>query len=286
MVNVGKINRLRIIKEVDFGLYLDGGDSKRGGLGEILLPIRYVPKDYDLGDEIDVFIYFDSEDRVIATTETPYAMVGDFALLKVASITAHGVFFDWGLPKDLLLPFNEQFTRMDEKKSYIVRVFIDLKTGRIAATAKINAYLHDEDHEHLFAAGEKVDLFNAAKTDLGYKMIINNSHWGLLHHHEVAHPLRRGERLTGFIKNIREDSRINLCLYQQPSDKSDKIAEEILSALKATDGFLHITDKSSPAEIKAMFNISKASYKKAIGHLYRQRKIILETGGIRLRNEN
>jgi len=282
MVNIGKMNKLRIVKALDFGLYLDGGETTRGGLGEILLPIRYAPAQYELGDTLNVFIYFDSEDRIIATTETPYAMVGEFALLKVASITDHGVFFDWGLPKDLLLPFNEQFTRMDPHQSYIVRIFTDAKTGRIAATAKINGYLHDEDHDHVFKVGQKVHLLNAAKTDLGYKMIINHSHWGLLHYHEVVHPIRRGERLTAFIKNIREDNRIDLCLYQQPSDKSDCIAEEIMTALHDADGFLSVTDKSSPAEIKAVFHVSKGCYKKAIGSLYRQRKITLKKDGIRL----
>lgn len=281
MMKIGRINRLRIVKEVDFGLYLDGGDKEQGGFGEILLPIRYVPTKYAIDDMLDVFIYVDSEDRIIATTEKPFAMVGEFALLKVASINPYGIFFNWGLPKDLLLPFNEQFTRMDEGKSYVVRIFLDEKSNRIAASAKINRFLHDEN-EGIFEEGQEVSFFNAAKTDLGYKIIINNSHWGLLHQHELVHDIRRGEHLTGYIKRIREDDRIDLCLHQLPSEKSGEVADDILDALEKAGGFLAVNDKSSPDEIKAAFKISKRVFKKAIGMLYRQHKITLETDGIRL----
>ncbi len=277
MIEIGRINRLPVVKEVDFGLYLDGGEE-----GEILLPARYVPKGCKVGDEIDVFIYFDSEDRIIATTERPYAMVGEFALLKVASISKHGVFLDWGLPKDLLLPFNEQATRMSEGKSYVVRLFLAEESRRIAASGKINDFLHEEDLENTFKAGEEVHLFNAAKTDLGYKMIVNNSHWGLLHRHEAVHELRRGEKLTGYIKQVRSDGKIDLCLHRLPSEKSDDVGEAILAALEQSGGFLPLSDKSSPDEIRAHFGVSKGLFKKAVGALYRQRKITLGTDGIRL----
>lgn len=286
MLEIGRINRLKVIKEVDFGIYLDGGDAKQGGHGEILLPARYVPKGCKVGDEIDVFIYFDSEDRIIATIEKPYAMVGEFALLKVASITKHGIFLNWGLPKDLLLPFNEQFTKMEEGKSYIVRVFLDEQTGRIAASAKINDFLHDDAFGE-FEAGEEVSLLNAAKTDLGYKMIVNNTHWGLLHRHDQVRELRRGERLTGYIKQIRkEDNRIDLCLHKRPSEKSDAVGEAILHALEKAGGYLPVSDKSSPDEIRHRFKTSKALFKKAMGALYKQRLIRIENDGIHLNEEN
>jgi len=282
MIQIGRINRLRIVKDVDFGLYLDGGDEKRGGKGEILLPLRYVPQQYELGDELEVFIYLDSEDRIIATTERPYVMVGEFALLKVTEINAHGIFLNWGLSKDLLLPFNEQITRMDEGCSYVVYVFCDQQSQRIAATARINDFLEEEDHTQTFKEGQEVSLFNAAKTELGYKMIINNSHWGLLHQHELSRELRRGERMQGFVRRIREDRLIDLCLHRQASDKSDVIGEQLLAALKKHDGFLPLNDKSSPEAIRETFNTSKALFKKATGALYRKRIISIEADGIRL----
>ena len=279
MPAIGRINRLRVAREVDFGLYLDGGE-----LGDILLPARYVPKGCRVGDDIDVFVYFDSEDRIIATTERPYAVVGEFALLKVASVTKHGIFLDWGLAKDLLLPFNEQVTRMEAGKSYVVRIFLDADSQRIAASAKLDEFLFDEAHGE-FAPGDEVSLFNAAKTELGYRMIVNNSHWGLLHRHELVRELRRGERLSGYIKQIREDGRIDLCLYRQPSDKSAEVGDAILAALDAAGGFLPLTDNTDPEQIRARFGVSKKLYKKAVGALYRQRRITIGDDGIRMRGK-
>ena len=282
MLAIGRINRLRVVREVDFGLYLDGGDTARGGFGEILLPGRYVPKGCTVGDALDVFVHFDSEDRIIATTERPYAMVGEFALLKVASVTKHGIFLDWGLPKDLLLPFNEQVTRMEAGKSYVVRIFLDADSHRIAASAKLDEFLFEEARGE-FEADDEVSLFNAAKTELGYRMIVNNSHWGLLHRHELVRELKRGERLTGYIKQIREDGRIDLCLHRQASEKSAEVGEAILAALETAGGFLPLTDKTGADEIRARFGVSKTLYKKAIGALYRQRRISIGDDGIRAR---
>ncbi len=279
MLAIGRVNRLSVVREVDFGLYLDGGDTGRGGFGDILLPKRYVPKGCKIGDALDVFVHLDSEDRIIATTERPYAMVGEFALLKVASVTKHGIFLDWGLPKDLLLPFNEQVTRMQAGKSYVVRIFLDADSHRIAASAKLDEFLFDEAHGE-FEAGEEVALFNAAKTDLGYRMIVNNRYWGLLHRHELVRELRHGERLTGYIRQIREDGRIDLCLHRQASDKSNEVGEAILAALEAADGFLPLTDKTDPDEIRTRFGVSKNLYKKAIGALFRQRRISIGDDGI------
>ena len=277
MIRIGKMNTLPIVKTVDFGVYLDGGEE----YGEILLPIRYVPKNSKEGDELEVFIYFDSEDRIIATTEKPYAQVGEFAFLKVVELTKVGAFLDWGLMKDLLLPFDEQTHRPEVGKSYIVYVFQDGTTGRIIASTKIRDFLDDESLGD-FEVGQEVELLNNNKTDLGYQMIINNTHLGLLHNHEVVRELHHGERLTGYIQNIRPDRKIDLCLHKLPSEKTDEVTEMILYRLRTSGGFLKLHDKSAPEEIQKTFGISKKIFKKAIGSLYKQKLITLETNGIRL----
>lgn len=276
MVETGKLNKLKVVKEVEFGLYLDGGRQ-----GEILLPVRYVPKGCVPGDEIEVFIYRDSEDRIIATTEKPYIMVGEFACLKVVSTNTIGAFLDWGLPKDLLVPFAEQKPRMETGKRYVVRAYIDDTSDRIVASARLDDFLYD-DSEGDFEAGEEVVLFVANKSDLGYKIIINNSHWGLLHYHEVVRPLKRGEQLKGFIKQIREDGKIDLTLHKRGRDKTDDAADIVLKVLRREGGFITVSDKSPPDVITAQFGLSKAMYKKAIGMLYKRRIIALADEGIRL----
>jgi len=276
MTETGRLNRLKVVKELDFGVYLDGDE-----LGEILLPIRYVPVPCHIGDRLEVFIYRDSEDRLIATTEKPYAMVGEFALLKVVDVTRMGAFLNWGLPKDLLVPFTEQKPRMEEGKSYVVRIYIDEDSDRIVGSARLDDFLHSES-DNEFLAGETVSMFIANKSELGYQVILNDTHWGLLHHNEVARPLHRGQRLAGFIKNIREDARIDLCLHLKASEKTGDIAQVIMHELRKNNGFIPVTDKSSPAEIQERFAISKKMYKKAVGALYKKKHIGIESGGIRL----
>ncbi|MCF7822386.1 MAG: GntR family transcriptional regulator [Mariprofundaceae bacterium] len=276
MVETGRLNRLKVVKEVDFGLYLDGGSQ-----GEILLPVRYVPKNCSVGDEIEVFIYRDSEDRIIATTEKPYVMVGEFACLKVVSTSHAGAFLDWGLPKDLLVPFSEQIHKMDEGKRYVVGVYLDDASDRIAASARLDDMLYRESEDD-FQPGEAVDLFISNRTDLGYQVIINNSHFGLLHKHEVVRPLKRGRKIRGFIKSIREDGKIDVTLHMKGHEKIDDGVEVVMKVLQAEGGFVGLTDKSPPALIDAMFGISKGMFKKAIGSLYKSRKITLENEGIRL----
>jgi len=270
------MNQLTVLRSVDFGFYLDGGDA-----GDILLPVRYAPKTTAIGDRLDLFIYRDSEDRLIATTETPRAMVGEFALMKVVDVTATGAFLDWGLPKDLLVPFSEQKPRMQLGKSYIVRVYLDLESDRVVASSRLDDFLHHES-ENEFEAGETVSMLIAGRSDLGYRVIVENSHWGLLHDQEVTRMLRRGERLSGFIKRIREDGRIDLALYRNAADRIADTAALIVRKLKAEGGFVPLNDKSEPAAIEACFGISKAMYKKAIGSLYRRRIIAMENEGIRL----
>ena len=278
MLNIGKINSLRIVKEVDFGLYLDGGEK----FGEILLPIRYVPKGAKVDAMIDVFIYFDSEDRIIATTETPFAQVGEFAFLEVVDVNNTGAFMNWGLSKDLLLPYDEQTHRPEVGKSYVVYIFQDDATGRPIASMKIRDFLDDESVDD-FKVGEKVELMSANKTDLGYQMIINNSHVGLLHQHEAIRVIKHGEKLEGFIQNIREDHKIDVCLHLKPSEKTGEITDLILYKLKTNAGFLPLHDKSDPKDIQQTFGVSKGMFKKAIGALYKQKKITLEANGIRLK---
>ncbi len=276
MADIGRLNRLRIIKKLDFGIYLDGGD-----LGEILMPIRYVPDACEIDDALEVFLYRDSEDRLVATTEQPFAMVGEFALLKAVSVNKFGAFMQWGLMKDLLVPFPEQKPRMEEGKLYVVRIYIDKDSNRIVGSARLDGFLHRESEDE-FDAGETVNLFIANRTDLGYQVIVDHSHWGMLHHNEVPKGLKRGENVAGFIKNIREDGRIDLCLHLRPSEKTDEIAHLIIDKLKRHDGFLALTDKSAPDDIHASLGISKGMYKKAVGALYKQKLITLETDGIRL----
>ncbi|MBN4082461.1 GntR family transcriptional regulator [Mariprofundus ferrooxydans] len=276
---IGHINTLTIVKEVDFGLYLDGGK-----LGEILLPIRYVPQGIKIGDDVDVFLYHDSEDRIIATTETPYAMVGECAYLKCIATNKAGAFLNWGLMKDLLVPFNQQKPPMEVGKSYVVHLYQDDQSGRIAASAKLDRFLF-QDSDNDFKIGDEVSLLNANKTDLGYKVIINHTHWGLLHEQRLSRPLKRGERFTGYIKNIRDDGKIDISMHLNIREKLDDTAEDILKVLKINSNFLPLTDKSSPEDIFDTLSISKGLFKKSIGTLYKKKFIRLESDGIYLNTD-
>lgn len=274
MAEIGVLNNLRVVKEVDFGVYLDGGEH-----GEILLPRRYVPENCKVDDNIRVFIYLDSEDRLIATTERPYAMVGDFALLKVVAVESVGAFLDWGLPKDLLVPFSEQSPIMEEGKSYVVRVYVD-KSNRIAGTTRLDRYLDNDTGN--FHVSQKVELLICNQTDIGYKAIINGTHWGVLYYNEVFQPLKSGQKTKGYIKKVREDNKIDLSLQKLGYEKVDDITETILGVLKEQGGFISVTDKSTPETIHKLFGVSKKTYKKAIGAIYRKRLITIENNGIKL----
>ena len=275
MAAIGLMNDLEVVKEVDFGIYLDGGTH-----GEILMPKRYVPEGCKPGDVLNVFIYLDSEDRLVATNEKPKAMVGEFALLPVVSITDVGAFLDWGLPKDLLVPFREQQQRMEAGRSYLVYVYLDDESQRIAASSKLDKCVDNIPVD--YEVGEEVDLIIAGQTDLGFKAIIDNSHWGMIFKNEVFQPLKVGQKLKGFIKTIREDEKIDLSLQKEGYEKIDDISQNILNKLAASNGFLPLTDKSSPESIKGTFQISKKNFKKAIGSLYKHRLISLEEDGIKL----
>ncbi len=275
MTEIGKINHLEVVKEVDFGIYLDGGD-----LGEILMPKRYVPEGTMPGDNLDAFIYLDSEDRLVATTEKPLAMVEEFALLEVVSVTPVGAFLNWGLPKDLFVPFREQRQPMEEGKKYLVYVYVDTNTKRIAASSKIEQYLDNIPID--YDIDEEVDLIIVNETDLGYNAIIDYSHFGILYKNEVFQPLNPGDRVQGYIKKIRTDGKIDLRLEKIGYEKISSFVDRIIAELQKNKGFLPLTDKSSPEEIYQTFKISKKNFKAAIGALYKKRFVALEENGIRL----
>jgi len=275
MVEIGKINELRIVKEVDFGLYLDGGEA-----GEILLPKRYVPEAFRIDEIIQVFIYKDSEDRIIATTEKPFAYLGQFALLKTVSVDRIGAFMDWGLMKDLLVPFSEQQVRMEAGKHYIIRVLLDDETQRLIGSGRIEKFLDKEPHTYV--VDQEVDILIANQTDLGYKVIINDSHTGIIYKNEIFTNVSRGQKLKAYISKIREDNKIDLCLNKPGFEKIDYLTDKIISILKVNNGFLPVTDKSESDEIYRIFGESKKTFKKAIGALYKKRKIAIEPNGIRL----
>jgi predicted RNA-binding protein (virulence factor B family) len=275
MTEIGKINHLYVVKEVEFGIYLDGGD-----LGELLLPKRYVPEGPQPEDMIDAFIYLDSEDRLVATTEKPLAMVEEFALLEVVSVTSVGAFLNWGLPKDLFVPFREQRQPMEEGKKYLVYVYVDTDTKRIAASSKIENYLDNIPVD--YDVDEEVDLIIVNETDLGYNAIIDNSHLGIIFKNEVFQPLNPGDKIQGFIKKIRTDGKIDLCLQKAGYEKISEFSDKIIAELQKREGFLALTDKSSPEDIDNTFKFSKKNFKAAIGALYKKRIITLEENGIRL----
>jgi len=275
MTEIGKLNSLKVVKELDFGIYLNGEQ-----LGEILMPRRYVPLNCKIGDILEVFIYLDSEDRFIATTEKPYIMVGNFGLLKVVSVNNIGAFLDWGLPKDLLVPFREQKQKLETGKSYVVYVYLDGETNRIVASAKPEKFL--DRHPANFDEGEEVDLIILSQTDLGYKAMINTTHTGVLYKNEVFQELEKGQQLKGYVRKIRPDGKIDLILHKPGYEKVDDISKQIVDKLKEQNGFIALNDKSSAELIYEMFHVSKKTYKKAIGTLYRERIIIIEDAGIRL----
>lgn len=275
MVEIGKMNELRVVKEVDFGIYLDGGER-----GEILMPKRYVPEDCKVDDLINTFIYRDSEDRLIATTETPRAMVGDFALLKVVSMSTVGAFLDWGLPKDLLVPYREQAQRMETGKWYVAYIYLDTDSERIVASTKIHRFLDNLPPE--YTELQEVDIFIAGKNEIGYKAIINNMHTGMLYKNEVFQPIKQGQHLKGYIKKVRDDEKIDLCLEKPGFEKQDALSQKILDYLTDNDGYMELTDKSDPEKIYQLFRTSKKNFKKALGSLYKKQQVDLEEFGVRL----
>ena len=274
MVKAGDYNRLKVLRKASSGVYLDDGDKG------ILLPNRYVPENVKEGDEIDVFIYHDSEDRIIATTEKPLGKVGDIVMLEAVSVTPQGAFLNWGLLKDLFVPKSRQLTVMRPGGRYLVMIYLDEQTGRVAATEKFNAYLSNE--VLTVKELEEVDLTVLRRTDIGYLMIINNRHTGVLHFNEIYRNINPGDRFRGYIKNIHEGNKVDVVAGKPGFARVEDEQSRILRLLKENGGYLPYYDKSDPDEIYDFFGMSKKTFKMAIGGLYKQRKISLEKTGIKL----
>lgn len=277
-IELGRFNVLEVVKTVDFGVYLEGGEE-----GEILLPTRYVPEDCNIGDFLNVFLYLDNEERLIATTLTPLVQVGEFACLEVSWVNQFGAFLNWGLMKDLFVPFREQKMKMQVGKKYVIHAHIDEDSYRIVASAKVERYLSKEMPE--YKPNDEVSILIWQKTDLGFKAIIENKFSGLLYDSEIFQQLQTGMILKAFIKQVREDGKIDLELQKSGFEKIDDFSETLLAYIKENGGHIGITDKSPAEEIYATFGVSKKTFKKGVGDLYKKRIIILETDGIRLVKE-
>lgn len=275
MISIGKVNTLKVTKQLDFGIYLDGMEE-----GEILMPKRYVPQDTHIGDFLEAFIYRDSEDKLIATTETPLAEVGDFSCLEVVAVNNIGAFIDWGLPKNILVPFREQKIKLKEGDNACVYIYLDEETKRIVASAKIENFLSKEFPP--FVPKEKVEIFIYKQTDLGYKVIVNQAYDGILFKNEVFQKLSVGEKHSAYIKKVRDDGKIDVSLYKTGYNQVVDFSALLIDALRENEGFVPVTDASSPETIHAYFGVSKKVFKKAVGDLYKKRMIRIEDNGIRL----
>lgn len=269
MIEIGKYNDLRVNRFVDFGLYLIDDEAN-----EVLLPKRYLTGEEQIDDMLHVFVYNDSENRPVATTETPYAVVGDFALMRVNQVNQVGAFLDWGLVnKELLVPFREQRVRMQAGRSYIVYVYIDDATKRIVASAKLNKFLDNKMPR--FYHRQKVDVLVVQRTELGYKVIVNNLHWGLLYSNEIFGDVNIGDRRTAYIKRVRPDGKIDVTLEMIEKMRVEYLSDAILAYLQSHGGSMNLTDKSEPKAIQDAFECSKKDFKKALGLLYKQKKVML-----------
>lgn len=276
-IELGKYNTLEVVKEVDFGMYLDGGEE-----GEILLPSRYVPQDCKVGDELNVFIYLDNEERLVATTLTPLVQVGQFACLEVAWINQYGAFLNWGLMKDLFVPFREQKMKMQVGKKYVVHAHLDDESYRIVASAKVERYLSKE--KAAYEPGQEVDILIWQKTDLGFKTIINNEYGGLLYENEIFQPLHTGMTMKAYVKQVREDGKIDLLLQKPGQAKVEDFSVTLLDYIRDQGGRTTLNDKSPVEEIYATFGVSKKTFKKAVGDLYKKHLVVLEEDEIKIRN--
>lgn len=268
-LKLGDYNRLKIVKRVDFGLYLDGGPE-----GEVLLPKRYVPQGANIGDEIEVFLYLDIDERLVATTEHPVAKVGEFACLEVAWVNEYGAFLKWGLMKDLFCPFREQKMRMEVGKSYIVHIHIDEESYRIVASAKVERYLNNTRHPDL-KAGEKVQLLVWQKSPIGFKVIVNNRYAGLVYDDQVFRLVHHGDRCDGYVSNIRPDGKLDITLQPTGREQTLSFADTLLEYLHTHGGVCPFGDKSEAEDIKHTFHVSKKVFKRAVGDLYKRHLIMV-----------
>jgi predicted RNA-binding protein (virulence factor B family) len=274
LINVGAYNELEVVKQLDFGIYL-AKDAV-----EILMPTKWVPENTSIGDVLDVFVFRDSDDRLIATTVKPYATADTFAFLEVKQVNEIGAFLDWGMDKDLLVPFREQHNRMQPGKSYVVFVYVDEETNRLVASGKLSRFIERENIDLM--EGDVVDLLVYSETPLGFNAIINNLYSGLIYKNEVFESVRVGDAIKGYVKSIREDNKIDLSLQKSGFELVDDVKWRILNLMKQNNGLLELSDNSSPEQIKSALQISKKAFKKAIGALYKERLIKLTDKGVEL----
>ena len=279
MIEIGKYNTLTILRDTKVGLFLGNGNEAE----DILLPNKYVPKEFTIGEEFTLFVYLDHEERPVATTLEPYILLNEFALLRVNYVNQIGAFMDWGMEKDILIPFKEQARPMEKGKRYLVYLYMDDKTNRLVASSKTNQFLKNEDIT--VENGEEVDLIVSHITEVGINVIINEKHKGLLYKNEVYDDLRTGDRIVGYIKNIRPDGKIDVSATKLGFEKVEPSAQSILDELKASRGFLRLNDDSNPEDIKTVLKMSKKTFKKAIGTLYKDKLIEIKEDGIYLVKE-
>lgn len=280
MVELGQYNRLRVIKNVDFGVYLsqDGDDQ------EILLPLKYVPENTDIGDYLNVFVYNDSENRIIATTLEPYATVGEFAYLTVVDVTEHGAFLDMGIAKDVFVPEKQQTEKMRLGREYVVYLYIDEKSNRIAATMKWNKFIFQDELD--LAEGDEVRIIVVRKTDLGYTVIVNDRYLGLVYQNDIFEPIAVGDRKQAFVKKIREENKLDISLRKQGFEALKESKDVIINYLNRNGGILPLGDKSSPDDIYSTLHLSKKAFKKLAGNLYKEGKIMISDFEIKLNSSD
>ncbi|MHC0445116.1 CvfB family protein [Flavobacterium sp. 3-218] len=284
MLEIGKYNTLTILRDTKVGLFLGDPENDPDGIHDVLLPNKYVPKVFEIGEELIVFVYLDHEQRPVATTLVPYILLNEFALLRVNYINNVGAFMDWGMEKDILVPFKEQARPMEKGKRYLVYLYLDKQTNRLVASSKTNQFLSNDNLT--VEKGEEVDLIVSHITDMGINVIINEQHKGLLYKDEVYDDaIRTGDRMRGYIKTIRPDNKIDVALQAQGFESIEPNAEKILSELRASRGFLRLNDDSHPEDIKTVLKMSKKSFKKAIGSLYKEKLIEIKDDGIYLVKE-
>lgn len=275
MIKVGQYNKLEILRETSVGLFLGSNEGE-----DILLPNKYVPENFDIGDEIEVFCYLDHEERPVATTLKPYITLNHFSLLQVKEVNQIGAFLDWGLEKHLFVPFREQARKMETGKRYLVYMYLDEETNRLVGSSKTNRFI--DNSELTVDEMEEVDLIVSRYTDLGVEVIINEKHKGLIYNNELFRKISLGEKLKGYIKKIRPGNKLDISLQQSGYKNIEPSAEKILSVLKSENGFLRLNDKSSPGEITGLLQMSKKTFKKALGNLYKQKLVLIKEDGIYL----
>ena len=277
MKKIGNYNKLRVVKKVDFGLYLDGEEY-----GEILLPQKYVTDDMLPGEEVEIFLYRDSEDRLVATTENPYVVVGEVGLLKAKQVSSPGAFMDWGVMKDLLVPFREQTEPIEEGRWYLVYVYLDRVTNRIVGSTKLNKYIGNKPPR--YQPGDEVEIIVARRAEIGYRVIVDNLHWGMVYKNDVFDTLRIGDVMHGVVKLVRDDGKVDVTFREQGGERVFQLARHIVGYLEDNNGVMRLCDKSHPDDIKAVFHCSKKDFKKALGYLFKRRRILVADNGVKLLN--